>query len=234
MRRMELIARRPEHVRGRMPLQPFAAGHAREVSISVAPGAALRGDLAVPRGARTRGVVVLAGGLGASRRDARTRKATRCLNEAGMATLAVDLLTPLEQQYLFRLFDDELLALRLLAIGGWLERQPETGALPLGYFAPGGDAQVTLRAARRSGASVCAVLLPGERIAPGLMDDAMSAEQQVLLIAGEGACGSRDVRVALLATRWFGAQMRGRSRPRPVPQPALRLVPTARKTTECG
>ena len=169
---------------------------------------ALRGDLTIPSGANRRGVVVLANGLGASRRGARSRHAARCLNEAGIATLAVDLLTPLEHEYLFGLFDDELLARRLLAIGHWLRAQPETRVLPLGYFAPGGDAQATLRAAQESGSSVCAVLVPGEHVAPGLTDGATSGEKQVLLMAGDGVTGARATRVAELATRWFTEQMR--------------------------
>src|SRR5262245_38396659 len=56
--------------------------------------AALDGDLEVPRGAR--GAVLFAHGSGSSRHSPRNRFVAAVLNEAGLATLLIDLLTPQE------------------------------------------------------------------------------------------------------------------------------------------
>jgi dienelactone hydrolase len=60
------------------------------------------------------------------------------LQEAGLATLLVDLLTPAEEEVdlvtRHLRFDIPLLARRLLGAAEWVRGQPETAALPIGYF----------------------------------------------------------------------------------------------------
>lgn len=55
----------------------------------------LEGDLRLPRDAR--GVVLFAHGSGSSRSSPRNRYVARLLNEARLATLLLDLLTPAEE-----------------------------------------------------------------------------------------------------------------------------------------
>ncbi len=203
MRRVELGTHTPARRLAPHRLRTLAPRRVTGVNITVSPGVALAGELTIPWGAGTRGIVVLAGGLGSSRRGERCRDAARSLGDAGMATLAIDLLTTLEGEYLASMFDSELLAGRLLAVTGWLATRPETGTLSVGYFAPGGAARAALQAAERSHASVCAVLARGDgMLADGAIAD--YGEKPVLLIAGEGVPGERDHKVAELATRWFG------------------------------
>src|SRR5512146_447845 len=76
----------------------------------------LEGNLTVPEGAR--GVVLFAHGSGSSRLSPRNRYVAGVLNEAGLATLLIDLLTPREEQEDMRTsrlrFDIDFLAERLL------------------------------------------------------------------------------------------------------------------------
>jgi dienelactone hydrolase len=60
-----------------------------------ARGAALDGNLTVPPAAR--GIVLFVHGSGSSRHSKRNRFVARTLNEAGLATLLFDLLTPEEE-----------------------------------------------------------------------------------------------------------------------------------------
>src|SRR3989441_2290521 len=108
----------------------------------------LDGDLSVPE--RARGVVLFAHGSGSSRLSPRNRHVARLLNEAKLATLLLDLLTPDEEAIDLRTahlrFDVGLLAERLVAATDWLAQHPGTRHPPGGYLgahtraaaAPGG------------------------------------------------------------------------------------------------
>ena len=189
------------------PVRPLAQAGVRDVNVEVASGVCLRGPLAMPWGADCRGAVVLAGGLGSSRHGLRTGRAVRALGDAGMATLAMDLLTPLEGEYLAGMFDAGLLAERLLAVGGWLGRHSPTSSLPLGFFATSGCAQAAIIAAEACRASVCAVIEHGGRLDPGGLDPgrrgAGAAHTPRLLVAGDAVAGGHEVQLAQLAARWF-------------------------------
>jgi putative phosphoribosyl transferase len=183
-------------------VRPRPPARTHEIEVEVASGACLRGTVAMPWREDCRGAVVLAGGLGSSRHGVRTRHAVRALGDAGMATLAIDLLTPLEAEYLAGVFDAELLAERLLAAGRWLGRHSPTSSLPLGFFATSGCARGALLAADRCHASVCAVIAHGER--PDSGRRALGAARTPrLLVAGDAVAGERDVELARLAARWF-------------------------------
>jgi putative phosphoribosyl transferase len=60
-----------------------------------AAGVMLEGNLAIPP--RASGIVLFAHGSGSSRHSPRNRAVARALNEGGLATLLVDLLTPAEE-----------------------------------------------------------------------------------------------------------------------------------------
>ena len=62
----------------------------RPVSIPLGPGAAIAGDLAVPDAPA--GLVIFAHGSGSSRHSPRNRAVAEFLNDAGFATLLIDLL----------------------------------------------------------------------------------------------------------------------------------------------
>jgi hypothetical protein len=83
-------------------------------------------------------VVLFAHGSGSSRHSSRNRYVARLLNEARLATLLIDLLTPDEETVDLRTghlrFDIGLLARRLVGATDWLSQHPDTLELPVGYF----------------------------------------------------------------------------------------------------
>jgi len=155
----------------------------REVAIEAAPGLALSGDLTVPWGAYGRGVVAFAHGSGSGRLSPRNRQVARALNEAGFATLLLDLLTPREELDRANVFDVALLARRLIAATHWLRRQPETAQLALGYFGASTGSAAALLAAAELRTGVCAVVSRGGR--PDLAQERLAeVVAPVLLIVG--------------------------------------------------
>jgi putative phosphoribosyl transferase len=156
------------------------------VSIS-ADGVAIEGDLAVP--AAPRGVVLFAHGSGSSRFSPRNRAVAAVLQEAGLATLLVDLLTAAEDEIDRRTrelrFDVDLLAVRLLAAIEWLRREKATAGLPLGLFGASTGAAGALVAAARRPQDVGAVVSRGGR--PDLAGDALGEVRAptLLLVGGE-------------------------------------------------
>jgi putative phosphoribosyl transferase len=156
----------------------------RAVTVDAA-GTSLQADLALP--AAPHAIVMFAHGSGSSRKSARNRYVAGELQQAGFATLLLDLLTAEEEQIDLRTrhlrFDIELLAERLVGAAGWLADQGETASLPLGLFgaSTGGGAALVAAAARP--ALVQAVVSRGGR--PDLAGDALPAvEAPTLLIVG--------------------------------------------------
>jgi putative phosphoribosyl transferase len=121
----------------------------------------LVGQLTVP--GRATGIVVFAHGSGSSRQSPRNRYVAATLNQAGLGTLLVDLLTPGEERDRANVFDIGLLAGRLTEATRWLRTQPGTAGLPLGYFGASTGAAAALWAAAEPGAGIAAVVSRGGR-----------------------------------------------------------------------
>jgi putative phosphoribosyl transferase len=146
----------------------------------------LEGDLMVPPGAQ--GVVLFAHGSGSSRFSSRNRYVATKLNEAGLGTLLIDLLTrreeAVDEQTAHLRFDIELLAERLVHAIEWLGRDARTRALPLGLFGASTGAAAALVAAAERPDSVFAVVSRGGR--PDLAGEALPlVRAPTLLIVGE-------------------------------------------------
>ncbi len=116
----------------------------REIALA-ADGVELPGSLTVPAGAI--GVVAFAHGSGSSRDSPRNLRVARLLNDAHLATLLFDLLTPVEAADRRNVFDIPLLAGRLSSAAAWLAGDPEVAQLPLGYFGASTGAAAALWAA---------------------------------------------------------------------------------------
>ena len=101
---------------------------AQEVGVEAGPDLLLTGDLTLP--AAPAGVVAFAHGSGSSRRSPRNRAVATALNQAGIATLLFDLLTPAEEADRANVFDIPLLAERLLAVTRWLRGRRRPRRLP--------------------------------------------------------------------------------------------------------
>ncbi len=157
----------------------------RTVRVPVARGDALEGNFALPDSAG--GIVLFAHGSGSSRHSPRNRFVARELQERGLATLLLDLLTPAEDQVdmytrEFR-FDLGLLAERLIDATDWVRKQRETERLPIGYFGASTGAGAALIAAAERPREVAAVVSRGGR--PDLAGEALPrVEAPTLLIVG--------------------------------------------------
>jgi len=134
----------------------------RDEDVEVTAGPVhLAGHLCVPGDAR--GLVVFAHGSGSSRHSPRNRSVAGVLNDAGLGTLLVDLLTTEEELDRRQVFDVELLAARLGDVTRWLLDQPEGHGAAVGYFGASTGAAAALWAAAEPGSSVGAVVSRGGR-----------------------------------------------------------------------
>jgi dienelactone hydrolase len=121
----------------------------------------LEGELLLPSG--TQGVVVFAHGSGSSRHSPRNTFVARVLQAAGLGTLLFDLLTRAEDTDYETRFDIALLTRRLSAATHWLQQQPQTKALAIGYFGASTGAAAALQAAATLGSAIKAVVSRGGR-----------------------------------------------------------------------
>src|SRR5439155_25159700 len=142
-----------------MDRTPAPNDEVRSVSINAGP-VSLEGDLTLPPGAH--GVVLFAHGSGSSRHSPRNRYVAQVLQQAGLATLLIDLLTEEEEAVDLRTaqlrFDIGLLAERLVGATDWLGQNPDTASLRLGYFgaSTGGGAALVAAAERPEAAGAVA------------------------------------------------------------------------------
>ncbi len=146
----------------------------------------LVGDLVLPDAAT--GLVLFAHGSGSGRHSARNRKVARRLQDAGIATLLFDLLTPEEEEVDLHTrqhrFDIPLLTQRLQDATAWAASDPPLQGLPIGYFGASTGAAAALIAAARLGRQIGAVVSRGGR--PDLAGPVVLSEVQspTLLIVG--------------------------------------------------
>lgn len=158
-----------------------------EMQVRIPVGSAvLEGVLALPR--NPAGIVVFAHGSGSSRYSPRNRFVADRLQEQGLGTLLIDLLTSEEGVVDTRTarlrFDIELLADRLVRATDWLSTVPTADGLKIGYFGASTGAAAALRAAAERPEAVRAVVSRGGR--PDLADQALpNVHAAVLLIVGE-------------------------------------------------
>jgi putative phosphoribosyl transferase len=159
--------------------------------------ARLTSDLTVPDDAS--GIIVFAHGSGSGRGSPRNREVARMLQESGMATLLLDLLTPgeaAEDAAIGRLrFDVELLGSRVAAAVDRLADDPVLGGLPTGCFGASTGAAAALIAAAARPERIAAIVSRGGR--PDLAGDALGAVRAPTLLI----VGGEDVEVLRLNRR---------------------------------
>jgi dienelactone hydrolase len=163
-----------------------ASGRENTRTVRISLGrSTLDGDLRVPAGAQ--GVVLFAHGSGSSRHSPRNRYVAGVLNDGGLATLLMDLLTPEEEAADARSghlrFDIRLLADRLGVATEWLAQEPTTRDLRLGYFGSSTGGGAALVAAADRPEAIGAVVSRGGR--PDLAGPALArVKAPTLLIVG--------------------------------------------------
>lgn len=151
----------------------------------VVDGAPLEGNLATPK--KAKGIVIFAHGSGSSRGSPRNRFVAGVLQEAGLATLLFDLLTPKEEQIDsvtgHLRFDIEFLARRLIGAVDWVARNKDTQNLAIGLFGASTGAAAALVAAAERPQTVKAVVSRGGR--PDLAASSLErVKAPVFLIVG--------------------------------------------------
>ena len=145
----------------------------------------LEGDIDVPEASP--GVVLFVHGSGSSRHSPRNRHVAGLLQDAGLATLLVDLLTAEEERLDTRTaelrFDIGLLARRVVALVDWLGQHPPTAGLAVGLFGASTGAAAALVGAAERPDAVAAVVSRGGR--PDLAGPYLPrVRQPTLLIVG--------------------------------------------------
>ena len=142
---------------------------------------ALEGILGLPP--NPLGVVVFAHGSGSGRLSPRNNFVAHYLQQNGLATLLLDLLTPNEADDRRKVFDIDLLADRLLLANAWLEEDARTRDLGIGYFGASTGAGAALQAAARDPLKIQTVVSRGGR--PDLAESYLpSVTAPTLLIVG--------------------------------------------------
>src|SRR6266481_2650121 len=145
----------------------------------------LSGNLAIPDNASA--LVLFVHGSGSSRHSPRNQFVARTLNNAGLATLLFDLLTPREETIDLHTrehrFNIALLAERLVHGTTWAKQQEQARDLRVGYFGSSTGGAAALVAAAEISEDVGAVVSRGGR--PDLAGDALpKVKAPTLLIVG--------------------------------------------------
>ena len=145
----------------------------------------IQGDLNIPE--QSTAIVVFAHGSGSSRHSPRNKYVAGVLNEGGIATLLIDLLTPDEEvvdlETAHLRFNIDLLAERLSVVTNWLRSQSATEKLHIGYFGASTGAAAAVVAAAKHSQAVEAIVSRGGR--PDLAGPwLVSVHAPTLLIVG--------------------------------------------------
>lgn len=155
-----------------------------ERSVTI-PENMLEGELTIPSGAQA--IVLFAHGSGSSRFSQRNQYVAHVFNDAGIATLLVDLLTAdekkIDENTRHLRFDIDLLSRRLISITSWLLEQSDTSTLSIGYFGSSTGAAAALTSAAKMSGVVKTIVCSGGR--PDLASSVLKkVTAPVLLIVG--------------------------------------------------
>ena len=156
-----------------------------ETVVLTVGAAHIEGDLRVPTHAM--GIVVFAHGSGSSRFSSRNRAVATALEERGLGTFLLDLLTAEEDRVDRRTaeyrFDIPRLGERVVQACDWLGTRTDLATLPVGTFGASTGAAAALIAAAERPDAVRAVVSRGGR--PDLAGDALPVvSASTLLIVG--------------------------------------------------
>lgn len=168
------------------PMKTIPPGDIQEYPVLVSTDSVrLKGNLTIP--ANAQGIVLFAHGSGSSRHSPRNRYVAGVLQQEGLGTLLLDLLTVEEEEIDLRTrqlrFDIGLLAARLVGATDWLCRTPATQHLSIGYFGASTGSAAALIAATKRPHAVSAIVSRGGR--PDLAGSALTlVKAPTLLIVG--------------------------------------------------
>ena len=142
-----------------------ARNNNKEYQVQVGNDITLEGELDLPD--NPGGIVLFVHGSGSSRHSPRNKYVAEVLNDGGIATLLIDLLTAdeeiIDRQTTHLRFNIDLLAERLSLVTNWVKGQSGTGKLHLGYFGASTGAAAALVAAAKHPEAVEAIVSRGGR-----------------------------------------------------------------------
>ena len=148
----------------------------------------LEGNLSIPKNAQ--GIVIFAHGSGSSRHSPRNRYVAQVLQNEGIATLLLDLLTEEEEEIDLQTrhlrFDIGLLAQRLVGATDWLTKQNSDSRrdFKVGYFGASTGAAAALVAAAERPSTINAIVSRGGRPDLAGTDNLQKVQASTLLIVG--------------------------------------------------
>ncbi|MFL6367528.1 MAG: dienelactone hydrolase family protein [Nitrososphaeraceae archaeon] len=146
----------------------------------------LEANLSIPK--NTQGVVIFAHGSGSSRHSPRNRYVAQVLQNEGIATLLLDLLTEEEEEIDLQTrhlrFDIGLLAQRLVGATDWLKQNSGSRNLKVGYFGASTGAAAALVAAAERPNTINAIVSRGGRPDLAGTDNLQKVQASTLLIVG--------------------------------------------------
>jgi putative phosphoribosyl transferase len=141
----------------------------------------LPGSLVIPEGATA--AIAFAHGSGSGRHSVRNQFVAEFLQQRGLATLLLDLLEPDEANDRRNVFDIPLLASRLICAADWLNDDPDTRDMTIGYFGASTGGAAALVAESKRPNRVGAIVSRGGR--PDMAGDALpGVRAPTLLIVG--------------------------------------------------
>jgi putative phosphoribosyl transferase len=146
----------------------------------------LEANLSIPK--NTQGVVIFAHGSGSSRHSPRNRYVAQVLQNEGIATLLIDLLTEDEEEIDLQTrhlrFDIGLLAKRLIGATDWLKQNSGSRDFNIGYFGASTGAAAALVAAAERPNTINAIVSRGGRPDLAGIDTLQKVQAPTLLIVG--------------------------------------------------
>ena len=149
----------------------------------------LEANLSIPINAQ--GVVIFAHGSGSSRHSPRNRYVAQVLQNEGIATLLIDLLTEQEEEIDLQTrhlrFDIGLLSRRLIGATNWIttkEHNLQTKGYKVGYFGASTGAAAALVAAAEYPNTINAIVSRGGRPDLAGIDTLQKVQASTLLIVG--------------------------------------------------
>ena len=129
------------------------------------------------------GIVLFAHGSGSSRFSPRNRYVAQVLQQAGFATLLLDLLTEEEDEIYENRFNIDLLTTRLWLTTKWVQKMFKDTSLPVGYFGASTGVACALKAAADLGSQIRCIVSRGGR--PDLAENELyRVKSPTLLIVG--------------------------------------------------
>lgn len=129
-------------------------------------------------------IVLFAHGSGSSRHSKRNTYVARVLQQHGIGTVMMDLLTPEEDAHYPNRFDIPLLTHRLIAATSWVKSDPRTEHLPIGYFGASTGVAAALQAAASYGDEIGAIVSRGGRPDVAGFSTLENVKSPTLLIVG--------------------------------------------------